>query len=92
MSGSENSDIEDEFENGNYGEEFNDFDEDYFYEEQRSSSPVPEDNTPDCIYCGRSVFHTPHTCGAAEGCKDKNNLLIKDCKCKWHKQLKKLID
>ena len=89
MSGSENSDIEDEFENGNYGE---DFDEDYFYEEQRSSSPVPEDNTPDCIYCGRSVFHTPHTCGAAEGCKDKNNLLIKDCKCKWHKQLKKLID
>jgi len=90
MSQSDNySDTEDEFEDGNYGEEYY-HEEDEF--EQRSSSPMPEDNTPDCIYCGRSVFHTPHTCGATEGCKDKNNLLIKDCKCKWHKQLKKLID
>jgi hypothetical protein len=87
MSDLEFSDQDDnyDFEDGNYGEEF----EEDLYDE-RSSSPIPEDDTPECIYCGKSLLSVPHTCGATEGCKNKNSIIIKNCQCNWHKQLKKL--
>lgn len=73
-----------DFEDGNYGEEF---EEDSYGD--RSSSPIPEDDTLQCVYCRKSLFSLPHTCRATKGCKNKNSLIIK-CQCKWHKQLKEL--
>ena len=83
--------IEDEenylYEDGNYGEGFeNEFDEEVSVD-SRSSSPIPPDDTPECIYCRKSLFAIPHTCGATEGCENKNSIINKDCQCKWHKQL-----
>lgn len=57
--------------------------------EERSPSPIPEDVTPQCIYCYQSLFYLPHSCGATENCKNRYNLLT-NCHCNWHKQLKDL--
>ena len=91
-SGSESDDYTEQYEDGNYGEDFygeDDQNESFDFEE-RSSSPLPEDNIPECIYCYRSLLHVPHICGATTGCQDKSNILLKTCDCQWHKQIKKL--
>ena len=88
MSDSEYSDQEEnyDFEDGNYGEEL----DEEILPDNRSSSPIFEDDRPECIYCQQSLFSTPHTCGATEGCKNKNSIMSIHCHCNWHRQLKGL--
>jgi len=88
MSDSEFSEIEEnyDFEDGNYGDDGTSSD---FYEE-RSSSPIPEDDIPVCLYCGQSLLSIPHICGATKGCQNKNSIIDNKCQCQWHKQIKEM--
>lgn len=61
--------------------------EKYESSQEQLSSPPPEDNTPTCIYCWKSLLSVPHDCIGSKICINKNCVIQKDCKCLWHKQI-----
>lgn len=84
------SDIENDQTYSSASENDIDYPEEEYYFKEKSPSPEPENEIPECVYCDKSILQTPHKCGATVNCLDNKNIMRLDCQCMWHKQIKNL--